>query len=160
MRFSLVTFLFPVLLVACASPTDAPSAMQSAGTAPPVGAASIDMPQALQCQATTCVYGDSQFCNADLLGRLSLSNLQQAAAVRLHQAGESRDGMLLVDPKSDKVKIDFASGDQYAIFTFRKDDILALNDGSTARLRGSFEDAYDWADGYHTRALFALECQK
>lgn len=49
-------------------------------------------------------------------------------------------------------------GDQYSFFSFYTMDLDALSAGKVSSILGEYEDAYDWADGYHIRAQIKVRC--
>lgn len=116
--------------------------------------ATAELPDRLSCSALSCVYGDAAFCNVEELLGFSLSQIRSG---RPQWEGDSAGRLSTED---DKVLLDFSDGDQVSKLTFRKEDALDLSLGKKATLPGTYEDGYYWADGYHTRALFALSCTR
>ena len=107
---------------------------------------------ALSCQTVSCIYGDSTFCNPTRSRTLSLKKLKSEAPLFNNQQGS-----LDLSSSDGRVRLDFSDGDQSEIFEFRTEDLAAFKKGSV--LRGTFEDGYQWDDGYHVRAYFAIECK-
>ena len=107
----------------------------------------------LDCSARICVFGDISFCRTEDYTDIAIKNFESDTPVWNGELGQR-----LSNNVDDKVQLDFSAGDQYAIFTFRKDDLAALKRDPSKTLLGTFEDGYTWADGYHTRALLSISC--
>jgi hypothetical protein len=113
------------------------------------------MPSMLNCRATTCIYGHAGFCEPGEFQKIVLNKLQTENPEWDNQAGTR-----YAEAGDDKVTLDFSDGDQYSRFVFRKDDIEEFVEGRKQTVPGTYEDGYDWADGYHTRAFLALSCTR
>ncbi|HYX32860.1 MAG TPA: hypothetical protein VE954_07080 [Oligoflexus sp.] len=66
--------------------------------------------------------------------------------------------VLSADDLEKKVKLDFSQSDQYSFYFFNRDDMSALAAGELDKIQGTYEDGFDWVNGYNTRAKFNIEC--
>ena len=115
------------------------------------------LPNGLLCRATACIFGEPVFCRPADFSRIAIKGIQSQ-----HPKWDDTDGEVEIAKDNDKVTLNFGldDADQYSFFTFRKDDIWAFQHGRLRALPGTYEDGYDWADGYHTRALLAVTCNR
>jgi hypothetical protein len=56
------------------------------------------------------------------------------------------------------VRFEFIDGDQYSLFDLGSKDLQDLEKGKVSEIHGTFEDGYDWVNGYNTRAVFQMKC--
>lgn len=118
--------------------------------------AALRLPEALDCKAVLEVYGNPTRQNLENYQHVKLRNLTSDELKWGSETG-------VLKTYDDKIVFDFGvgahGGDQYSSFTFLADDFEALLSGKQSLLSGVYEDGYDWADGYHTRAQYVVHCQ-
>ncbi|HTL11717.1 MAG TPA: hypothetical protein VL588_04480 [Bdellovibrionota bacterium] len=51
-------------------------------------------------------------------------------------------------------------GDQYSIYRFATADLDAFAAGKKPTVEGTFEDGFDWSNGYNVRAKFSIKCHR
>ena len=116
----------------------------------------VALPNALQCKAVMEVYGDPKRQDLAEYQNIQLHHLNSEELKWGLEAG-------VLKTYDDKIVLDFGvgahGGDQYSSFTFLADDVSAYLAGKQETLSGVYEDGYDWADGYHTRALLVVHCE-
>lgn len=110
------------------------------------------LPNSLSCDGVMAIYGDPSFSDLSFFRGIKLTHLNH------EPTWQGAIGEIRHELSDDKVTIDFSNGDQYSSFMFRKDDLRAINQGTIKRLSGIYEDGYDWADGFHTRAAILVHC--
>jgi hypothetical protein len=115
--------------------------------------ADTSYPSAIKCNAVNYVFGVDRFAQ-DFASYNPLN-------VSLITTEVDFLSNIREDLENDRVTIDGGDGgDQHRNYTFLPADLAALGTGTVDKIRGLFEDAYDWADGFHTRALLVIECMK
>ena len=118
-------------------------------------------PDTLYCTGIKCLDGLTDFCNTNDFNAEEISQINTKN--HLHWNGDDK-GILTIDKDSQKVILDFGfgphGGDQYLTFTFSIEDLMQLSNNKINQVSGLYEDGFDWADGYHVRALMLLSCHK
>jgi hypothetical protein len=62
--------------------------------------------------------------------------------------------------KEDELTLDFSWSDQYSFFVFPKELAQDILSGKLEEIKGTWEDGFDWSNGYNTRAQFSVICHK
>lgn len=116
---------------------------------------SVKFPDHLTCQSIgDCVAGLPDFCkSADYFPQV-IDELPSSADKTYDPSG-----ILTEDELSTKVMIDFTDGDQYSFYFFDANDMTALAEGRVSQIQGTYEDGFDWVNGYNTRAKFKISCE-
>ncbi len=120
----------------------------------PAQASEFKLPAQVSCQSLgDCTSGYPQFCESSTYFPMIVEDLAA-------HFGELYDpsGLLSESELAGKIKIDFTDGDQYSFYFFNVEDMKALAEGRVDSIQGTYEDGFDWVDGYNTRAKFTVEC--
>lgn len=113
-------------------------------------------PSKLVCVAQgNCVAGYENFCDASIyFPEPVIIEQPETFAADLYDPSE----ILTEEELQKSVKLDFSQGDQYSFYFFNQDDMSALASGQLETIQGTYEDGFDWVNGYNTRAKFNIEC--
>ncbi|NDD92283.1 hypothetical protein EBZ37_09385 [bacterium] len=65
-----------------------------------------------------------------------------------------------VSAKNGTVTLTYIDGDQYEVYSFSQSDLDEFTAQSTNRIQGTFEDGFEWSNGYNVRARFAIDCRR
>jgi hypothetical protein len=113
-------------------------------------------PAKLTCTALgDCIAGYPNFCEADFYFPVTVV-IEQPENLQVNPYDPSE--VLSAEELQTKVKLDFSQGDQYSFYFFDRDDMSALVEGPLDKIQGTYEDGFDWVNGYNTRAKFNIEC--
>jgi hypothetical protein len=116
--------------------------------------AAVKFPSQLVCEAVgDCIAGYENFCEADFYFPAVLENPADNVGSLYDPANEMSDEEL-----QKKVKLDFSQGDQYSFYFFDAQAMTELAQGTVDKIEGTYEDGFDWTNGYNTRARFRVEC--
>ncbi len=107
----------------------------------------ISLPSKLTCQAVSCIKSIDDTCSISRKP-FSLDGLS------LQSKNVSHEDF------SNKIVIDYSEGDQFLFYTFRADDLNALNVGKVQAISGLLEDGYSWVNGYNVRFQVIISCSK
>jgi hypothetical protein len=73
--------------------------------------------------------------------------------------GFTRDGRFL-ETHDGVVRIDFGDGDQENFYLFNTEEFNKVIHENASSVKGTFEDGFWWSNGYNTRSLFIIECNR
>ncbi|WP_141734070.1 hypothetical protein [Oligoflexus tunisiensis] len=116
----------------------------------------VEFPSRLICDAVgDCIAGLENFCEADFYfpEPVVMEQPAQYSGSTYDPTGELSEEELLT-----MVKLDFSEGDQYSFYFFKASAMTQLARGEIDKIQGTYEDGFDWTNGYNTRARFRVEC--
>jgi hypothetical protein len=119
----------------------------------------------LKCEAIACLGDKGSTCRLESWKPFQLEVQANGREVLWKESTTSEPARGVILESTDSLIIyDFGvgahGGDQYSEFSFATDHVHALSAGKIASITGEYEDGYDWADGYHTRAQIQVRCTK
>jgi hypothetical protein len=115
----------------------------------------VKFPAVLSCQSLgNCIAGHPNFCEASTYFPAVIEQ-PEAHAAEVYDPS----GVLTEEEISSKIMLDFTNGDQYSFYFFNAADMKALTEGQLSSIQGTYEDGFDWVNGYNTRAKFNIECK-
>jgi len=104
-------------------------------------------------------FSDSLYTFADLNGTAPRVKSQSRDAKVTKGYYETDMSLQGYDRKSDDLILDFSQGDQYQFFIFKGIDLAKLANGEIPQVNATFEDGFDWTNGYNTRSQEDFICR-
>ncbi len=119
----------------------------------------------LRCEAIACLGDKGSTCRLDSWKPFELEVQANGREVLWKESTMTAPVRGVIHEITDSLIIyDFGvgahGGDQYSEFSFATDALHALSAGKVESVIGHYEDGYDWADGYHSRAQIQVRCTK
>jgi hypothetical protein len=112
----------------------------------------------IRCEAGAFLAGYPNFNRPEDYFPINLKFFENQVIMNIIGASWTRKGSL--QENSGNLKIDFSFSDQGSFFEFQGDQIKQLLEGKTEHINGTYEDGFDWSNGYNTRARFETSCFK
>ncbi len=114
----------------------------------------LSVPPKLLCVAQgDCVKGLDNFCAAAQYFPTTIDETLDHIVTAYDPSGTLSKAEL-----QTRLMIDFFDGDQYSFYLFDAQEMSQLARGLAKNVHGTYEDGFDWVNGYNTRARFNIEC--